>query len=210
MKRKEFIGKTIAGGVLPLVINGFSLQAFAESPLISFLNKAGNEDRVLVLIQLNGGNDGLNTVIPLDQYSKLMAARGNIAITESKVLSLTGTNATGLHPGMTDMRALYNNGYVSILQNVGYPNQDYSHFRSTDIWLTASDADKYEDTGWMGRYLDTKFPGFPTGYPSATQPDPPAIQIGALISPALQGSAMSLGMSITDPTNFYNFVNHTS
>lgn len=209
MKRKDFLGKTIAGGVLPLVINGFSLQAFAESPLISFLNKAGNEDRVLVLIQLNGGNDGLNTVIPLDQYSKLMAARGNIAITESKVLSLTGTNATGLHPGMTDMRALYNNGYVSILQNVGYPNQDYSHFRSTDIWLTASDADKYEDTGWMGRYLDTKFPGFPTGYPSATQPDPPAIQIGALISPALQGGAMSLGMSITDPTNFYNFVNGT-
>jgi uncharacterized protein (DUF1501 family) len=209
MNRKDFIGKSIGAGLLPVVLNGFSIEAFADSPLLGFLNKAGNEDRVLVLIQLNGGNDGLNTVIPLDQYEKLVAARGNIVITESKVLALNGTQATGLHPVMTHMQNMYNDGKISIIQNVGYPNQDYSHFRSTDIWLTASDADKYEDTGWMGRYLDTKFPGFPTNYPNANFPDPPAIQIGALISPALQGANMSLGISITDPTNFYNFVSGT-
>jgi uncharacterized protein (DUF1501 family) len=209
MKRKEFIGKTISAGILPVVMNGFSLQAFADSPLIEFLGKAGNEDRVLVLIQLNGGNDGLNTVIPLDQYSNLMGARSNIAISESKVLSLTGTQKTGLHPAMTHLRNLYDKGAVSIIQNVGYPNQDFSHFRSTDIWLTASDSDKFEDTGWMGRYLNTKYPNFPVGYPNASFPDPPAIQIGALVSPALQGPEMSFGMSITDPNNFYNFVNGT-
>ncbi|OYU96536.1 MAG: hypothetical protein CFE21_09130 [Bacteroidetes bacterium B1(2017)] len=209
MNRKEFIGKSIGAGMLPLVINGFSLQAFAESPMSEFLNKAGNEDHVLVLIQLNGGNDGLNTVIPLDQYSKLMNARANITIAEPKVLPLTGTSATGLHPSLGSVRNLYDNGYVSILQSVGYPNQDYSHFRSTDIWLTASDADQYVETGWMGRYLDTQFPGFPVGYPNATHTDPPAIQIGYMVSPALQGINMSLGMSITDPTNFYQFVSGT-
>jgi uncharacterized protein (DUF1501 family) len=209
MNRKDFIGKSISAGILPLVLNGFSLQAYADSPLIEFLNKAGNEDRVLVLIQLNGGNDGLNTVIPLDQYSKLMSARGNIAIQESKVLSLNGTLLTGLHPALGELRGLYDKGNVSILQSVGYPNQDYSHFRSTDIWLTASDNDVYEETGWMGRYMDTQFPNFPTGYPNATQPDPPAIQIGAMVSPAYQGINMSMGMSITDPTNFYQFVSGT-
>ncbi len=209
MDRKEFIGNTIKAGMIPLAINGFGLKAFADSPLIQFLNKAGNEDRVLVLVQLNGGNDGLNTVIPLDQYSKYYAARTNIAIPENKVLALQGRPATGLHPSMTHVNNLFSEGKIGIIQNVGYPNQDFSHFRSTDIWLTASDADKNEETGWVGRYLDTKFPGFPTGYPNATHPDPPAIQIGAMISPAFQGSALSMGISITDPSNFYQFVNGT-
>jgi len=209
MNRKEFLGKSITAGLLPVVINGFSLQAFADSPLVTFLGKAGNEDRVLVLIQLNGGNDGLNTIIPLDQYSRYNAARTNIAIPENKVLGVTGNQTLGFHPSMTHMRAMYDSGQVSLIQGVGYPNQDFSHFRSTDIWLTGSDADENIETGWMGRYLDTKFPNFPEGYPNTTNPDPPAIQIGAMISPALQGGSMSLGMSITDPTNFYQFINGT-
>lgn len=209
MNRKEFLGKSITAGFLPVVLNGFSLQAFADSPLVAFLNKASNEDRVLVLIQLNGGNDGLNTVIPLDQYSKYYSARTNIAIPESKVLGLGTAASLGLHPGMSKMKTMYDEGLISVVQNVGYPNQDFSHFRSTDIWLTGSNADEEIETGWMGRYLDTKFPDFPTNYPNTTNPDPPAIQIGAMISPALQGLNMSMGMSITDPTNFYQFVNGT-
>lgn len=209
MKRRDFISKSIASGILPVVINGFGVKALADNPLVQFLGKAGNDDRVLVLIQLNGGNDGLNTVIPLDQYSNLSNARSNILIQQSKVLSLSGTSATGLHPGMGELRSMYNNGLVSIIQSVGYPNPDYSHFRSTDIWLTASDSNQYFNDGWMGRYLDTKYPAFPTGYPNATYPDPPAIQIGAMVSPAFQGGAASLGMSITDPTSFYQFVSGT-
>lgn len=209
MKRKEFLGKSITAGLLPVMLNGFSLQAFADSPLVAFLNKAGNEDRVLVLIQLNGGNDGLNTVIPLDQYSKYYSARTNIAISESKVLGLGTAPSVGLHPGMSKMKNMYDEGKISLVQSVGYPNQDFSHFRSTDIWLTGSNADEELETGWMGRYLDSKFPGFPTNYPNATHPDPPAIQIGAMISPALQGTNMSMGMSITDPSYFYQFVTGT-
>ncbi len=209
MKRKEFLGTGLAGGLLPLMINGFSIKAMADNPLLQFLGKAGNDDRVLVLIQLNGGNDGLNTVLPIDQYDNLTNARSNIIIPSNKILSLSGNTKTGLHPALSEIRALYDNGNISIIQSVGYPNPDYSHFRSTDIWLTASDADKFVDTGWMGRYLDTKYPGFPTGYPNATYPDPPAIQIGAMISPALQGNNSSFGMSITDPNSFYQFVSGT-
>lgn len=209
MNRKDFLLKSITGGIAPVVINGMGVKAFAENPLIQFLGKAAHEDRVLVLIQLNGGNDGINTVIPLDQYSNLMAVRNNIAIPESKVLSLSGTTATGFHPGMSELRNLYNNGNVSVVQSVGYPNPNYSHFRATDIWLTGSDADETLETGWMGRYLDQKYTGFPDGYPNTNYPDPPAIQIGFLISPAFQGEDASLAMSITDPKSFYQFVSGT-
>jgi uncharacterized protein (DUF1501 family) len=209
MKRKDFLLKSIAGGLAPVMINGLGVKAFAENPLMQFLGKAEHEDRVLVLIQLNGGNDGINTVIPLDQYSNLTAVRNNITIAQNKILSMEGTSATGLHPALAELRNLYNNGNVSVVQSVGYPNPNYSHFRATDIWLTGSDADQTLETGWMGRYLDQKYTGFPDGYPNTAFPDPPAIQIGYLISPAFQGAEASLAMSITDPTSFYQFVTGT-
>ncbi|MCX6187930.1 MAG: DUF1501 domain-containing protein [Bacteroidetes bacterium] len=209
MKRRDFLGKSILAGISPVFIDGWSVKAMAENPLVQFLNKAGNDDRVFVLIQLNGGNDGLNTVIPIDQYSNLSNARSNIVIPENKVLTLSGNSATGLHPAMSEMKGLYDNGLLSIVQSVGYPNPDFSHFRATDIWLTGADSNQTLETGWMGRYLDTKYPKYPTNYPNTNFPDPPAIQIGALVSPALQGNAASLGMSITDPTSFYQFVSGT-
>ncbi len=209
MDRRKFLKKGVGAGILPVVMNGFSLNAFAENPLVQFLGKAGNSDRVLVLIQLNGGNDGLNTVIPLDQYSNLSAARSNILIQENKVLKLNGSTQTGLHPMMSELRNLYDEGKIGIIQSVGYPNPDFSHFRATDIWLTASESNQNIETGWMGRYLDTKYPNFPTNYPNTEFPDPPSIQIGPMVSPALQGLNASLGMSITDPTSFYQFVSGT-
>ena len=209
MKRRDFLQKALATSALPLVLNGFPVEAIADNPIVQYLGKTGAEDRVLVLIQLNGGNDGLNTVIPIDQYTNLNKARPNIIIAPNKVLALTGTAVTGLHPSLNEVRGLYDNGLVNIVQSVGYPDPNFSHFRATDIWLTASDSNVNEDTGWLGRYLDTKFTGFPTNYPNANFPDPPAVQIGALISPAMQGKNASLGMSITDPTSFYQFINGT-
>lgn len=147
MDRRKFLKKGVGAGILPVVMNGFSLNAFAENPLVQFLGKAGNSDRVLVLIQLNGGNDGLNTVIPLDQYSNLSAARSNILIQENKVLKLNGSTQTGLHPMMSELRNLYDEGKIGIIQSVGYPNPDFSHFRATDIWLTASDSNQNIETG---------------------------------------------------------------
>lgn len=209
MKRRDFLKITPAAG-LAAMVSGLPVSTFASHPLLELLAKQTQmTGRVMVLIQLNGGNDGLNTVIPLDQYSALSSARNNILIPQSKVLPLTGTGVTGLHPAMKGVRDLYNSGFVNITQGVSYPNPDYSHFRATDIWLTASDATQYLNTGWVGRYLDTQYKNYPTGYPSTTMPDPLAIQIGYGISPVLQGPNVNMGMAIADINSFYNIVNGT-
>ncbi len=207
MKRRDFFRRTIPATLLPSLLNGFSFRAFAGSPLMQALTSATLNDHVLVLIQLNGGNDGINTVIPLDQYTNLSQARSNILIPDTQVLALNGITGTGLHPAMTGMQQLYISGKVNIIQAVGYPSPNYSHFRATDIWLSASDASQVLATGWGGRYLNYEYPNFPTGYPNATMPDPLALQIGSTVSLALQGPTSSMGMAISDPTSFYNLIN---
>jgi uncharacterized protein (DUF1501 family) len=207
MKRRKFISALSAATVLPALLDGFSFRAFGAPRMLQALSSATNNDHVLVLIQLSGGNDGLNMVIPLDQYPNLSGARTNILIPSAQVLSLNGTSLTGLHPAMTGFQQLYNNGKAAIVQGVSYPSPNFSHFRATDIWLTASDSSQVLSTGWGGRYLDYEYPNFPVGYPNATVPDPLALEIGSTISLALQGPAVSMGMSISDPTNFYNLIN---
>lgn len=206
MKRRKFISALGQAAIVPAVLNGFSIKAYSASPLLQALAAASNEDHVLVLIQMSGGNDGLNTVLPLDQYSNLAAARSNILIPDTQALKLNGYAATGLHPVMTGMQRLFNNGQLGIVQGASYPSPNFSHFRATDIWLTASDADKTLTSGWTGRYLDYEYPNYPAGYPNATMPDPLALQIGNSTSLALQGPAANMGMTITDPSNFYNLI----
>jgi uncharacterized protein (DUF1501 family) len=207
MKRRKFISALSAASILPAVIDGFSLRSFAASPLLQALANSSDDDHVLVLIQLNGGNDGLSTIIPLDQYANLSNARSNILIPSSQVLSLNGTSATGMHPSMNGLRQLYNDNLMTIVQGVSYPSPQYSHFRATDIWLTGADSNQNLTTGWTGRYLDYEYPNYPVGYPNTTMPDPLAIEIGATVSLALQGPSVNMGMSIIDPTNFYNLIN---
>ncbi|HLG33959.1 MAG TPA: DUF1501 domain-containing protein [Bacteroidia bacterium] len=207
MKRRKFLSALSAVSVVPAVLDGFSIRSFGASPLLQALAASTNNDHVLVLIQLSGGNDGLNTVIPLDQYSLLSTARNNILIPSFQVLSLNGNPQTGLHPSMSGIQQLFNNGRVNIVQGVSYPSPNFSHFRATDIWLTASDHDQSLSTGWAGRYLDYEYPNYPVGYPNSTVPDPLAIEIGSSVSLGLQGPAVGMGFSITDPTNFYNLIN---
>lgn len=204
MKRESFIKRALPVATLPFLINGLSFKAFGRgSAFDDMLRAATQTDRVLVLIQLNGGNDGLNTVIPLDQYSPLSAARSNIMIGENLVLPLNGTTATGLHPSLTGLQNMYNDQKVAIVQGVSYPNPSFSHFRATDIWLTASDANQTLATGWVGRFLDQEYAGYPTGYPNSTDPDPLALQIGNVVSTALQGPSVNMGIAITSSSNFY-------
>jgi uncharacterized protein (DUF1501 family) len=208
MKRKDFIRHAGTGVLLPAFLNGFSLRAFGSSPLLEALaGRSSDTDHVLVLIQLNGGNDGLNTVIPIDQYSQLSAARGNILVSQAQVLTLNGLTGTGLHPSMVGMQTLYNEGKMRIVQGVSYPNPNYSHFRATDIWMTGADSNQSLTSGWAGRYLNYEYPNYPTGYPNVDMPDPLAIQIGSVLSTAFQGPSAGMGMSISDPTNFYNLIN---
>jgi uncharacterized protein (DUF1501 family) len=209
MKRRDFLAKAVpAGIVMPALINGYAFKAFGASPLMSALTAAPTEtDHVLVIIQMTGGNDGLNMVVPLDQYGNLANARSNIILPQNKILALDGTTMTGLHPAMTGMQSLFNDGKLKIVQSVGYPNPNFSHFRATDIWLTGSDAATVLDTGWAGRYLSQEYTNYPVGYPNSIMPDPLAIQIGSTVSPAMQGPAVNMGLAISDPNNFYNLIN---
>ena len=208
MKRKDFLRSTVTGAILPTVLNGFSLKSFAEdSPLAKLLSGSEENDHVLVIVQLQGGNDGLNMVIPLDNYRNYYNARSNVAIAENKVLSIKGNNHTGLHPAIAGLKALYEEEKLGIVQSVGYPEPSFSHFRATDIWMSASASSEVLLSGWGGRFLDYEYPNFPLGYPNSSMPDPLGIQIGSVTSLVFQGSSASMGMSISDPTSFYKLVN---
>ncbi len=180
--------------VLP-AFRGIPLGAMALPSIFNNINE--DSDRVLVLIQLNGGNDGLNMVLPIDQYDNLANVRGNILIPQSTALQLT--DITGLHPAMTGIKSLYDNARVGVVQSVAYPNQNRSHFRSTDIWTSGSPANQVWNTGWMGRYFDDEYPDYPNGYPNATHPHPFAITMGNLVSPTCQGIASNFSMTLEDP-----------
>lgn len=205
LSRRSFITRATGAITLPLVLNGLPLHAF-DGPLVNDLFNANVEtDRVLVLIQLNGGNDGLNTVIPLDTYGTYQKLRSNVAIPAGKVLKLRSD--VGLHPAMTSVQRLWSDRKVGIVQGVTYPNPNQSHFRSNDIWMSGSASNVTESTGWLGRYLNGEYPGYPDGYPNAAMPDPIAIQISAVVGLTLTGlQRQSMGVALQDPETFYRLV----
>lgn len=146
MERRKFIqlSATGAGGMLllPNFLTAKSLGT-SESNLLS--------DEVVVFIQLNGGNDGLNTFIPFDDplyYDN----RPTIGIGKQQIIN--AINGMGFHPALKDLATISQEGNLSIIQNVGYPEPNRSHFRSIEIWQTASDSHQYLDNGWLGRFLD--------------------------------------------------------
>ena len=143
MKRRDFLAKSSLASCLMLVPN--FMKAFES------LDPATLGYKKLVLIQLSGGNDGLNTIIPYrnDLYYKY---RPNISIPKNKLIDLNGE--LGFNENLGPLKSLYDEGHLSIINNVGYPNPNRSHFRSTDIWQTASSSSEYLNTGWMGRYID--------------------------------------------------------
>ena len=205
MKRRDFLSTTVPATVLPAILNGFSLKTFgAGSPLMQLLGGSPVSDHVLVIIQLSGGNDGLNTVIPVDNYGAYLNARSNIAIPQNRILPLTAS--TGLNPAMAGMKAMYDEGKLGIIQAVGYPTPSFSHFRATDIWMSASNSNEVLINGWQGRYLNYEYPNFPVGYPTVSAPHPLGIQIGSTTSLTFQGPSVSMGMSISNPTSFYNLL----
>jgi len=146
--RREFLKLGASGAGL------LALGGLAPALLVKTLRAAdapAPDRRILVLVQLSGGNDGLNTIIPYAdaRYYKL---RPTLAIAKDKTLRLTDT--TGLHPACPELAALFKNDKLAIIQNVGYPNPNRSHFRSMEIWETATDSNKFSDTGWIGRLMD--------------------------------------------------------
>ncbi len=194
ISRRDFLRLTTIASV-PLVLGRFPLSAHA-APLIS--RGLAESDRVLVLVQLQGGNDGLNTLIDLNQYDALQSVRGNLLIPEPSVLNLNH-DGFGFHPSMAGMKELWERGTLGVIQNVGYPDQNRSHFRSTDIWNSGSPADEYLETGWMGRYYDLDFAGYPTGYPTLQYPHPFALTMGKSVSETCQGVTANYSLALEDP-----------
>ncbi|MCB0661589.1 MAG: DUF1501 domain-containing protein [Saprospiraceae bacterium] len=196
MKRRKFLQTSAAAAVgTPLMLNGMQLGVL---PSTGFLKKIRPEnDRAIVIIQMLGGNDGLNMVIPLDQYDNLANARGNIILPENAVLDLNGL--TALHPAMTGLKEMYDNAKLTVVHSAGYPSQNRSHFRSTDIWTSASAADEFVSSGWLGRYFDTRFPGFPDAYPNVDVNSPIALTMSSLVSETCQGEASNFSLALTNP-----------
>ncbi|MFN8250598.1 MAG: DUF1501 domain-containing protein [Ferruginibacter sp.] len=187
IKRKEFLqvgSLATASFMLPKFLKAF------ESPAMV---PPGN--KVLVVIQLSGGNDGLNTVIPVrnDIYYR---ERPRLGIAKNDALLLT--DEVGLNPALTAFKGLYDEGSLSILNSVGYPNPDRSHFRSMDIWHSASQSNEYLTTGWVGRYLDAQC----KGCDKPTQ----AIEMDDVLSLAMKGEE-SKALALKDPAKLFNTSN---
>ena len=201
MKRRDFIKNVAPIAVVPFFSNKLFAAAYTPSVLneAALLTIGAESDRVLVIVQMTGGNDGLNMIFPMNQYSNLMAARTNMLMPDTAPLVL-GATQTAIHPAMSGLKSMYDEHKLAVVQSVGYTNQNFSHFRSTDIWTSGADSAEVLTTGWAGRYLEYAFPGYPDAYPSATMPDPLAIQIGSNLNPALQGYEISTGQTV--PTSF--------
>jgi uncharacterized protein (DUF1501 family) len=185
MKRRNFLRFLPAAGVSSFAVNGFSMRPFANNRMAHILNSCGDvQDRTLVLIQLKGGNDGLNMIIPVAQYDRYAELRPETRIGDNAFIPLDNTlpndAIVGLHPAMTGLKALYDKGWMTVVQAAGYQSMNQSHFKGTDLWLSggggSSDLNNIP-SGWMGRALQAFYPHI-EGAPVADMPDPLGIQIG--------------------------------
>lgn len=185
--RREFLrgGLTLisAGVTIPLFLDRTAWAINGDpkdAPLVKH-RPGGPNGRILVVLQLAGGNDGLNTVIPFEN-DRYYAARPRIGVARKDVLKLT--DGVGLHPEAKGLKELYDAGLLSVVQGVGYPNPNRSHFVATDIWSTA-DPTEATHNGWIGRYFDCTCSGRP-------RPDPKrGIAITSEVPLAMQGEKFS-------------------
>ncbi len=191
--RRDFLRHSAALASVAWTVPTFlhrTVQALEPAPG----NSVSADDRILLVVQMSGGNDGLSTVVPFtnDEYYK---ARPRLSIKPADVLKLN--DHLGFCPEFAPLKSLYDEGKMAVLQGIGYPNPNRSHFRSMEIWHTASDSDKNEKYGWIGRYFDNACKGCD---PTA------AVNIGKL-APQSFASAAPMGVSVEDP-EMYRWINN--
>ncbi|MFT5280089.1 MAG: hypothetical protein ACI9P8_001729 [Bacteroidia bacterium] len=195
--RRTFF-KTLGLGIGgSMMLGGMNVGATAVSPLTKALS-AADSDRVLVFIRLKGGNDGLNTIVPIYDYSTYAAYRSTIRIEESDTFNLNDQFA--MPNFMGSLESMWGDGKMKVVHGVGYDDQNLSHFRSSDIWGTGSDASETVDSGFLGRYYEEEYPDFLNNPPS----DPLAIQIGSIGNLMFRGSDNTeYAFSVADPEQLY-------
>lgn len=220
MKRRNFLKILPAAGVSSFVVNGFTLRPFANSKIARLVSDCdGIRDRALILIQLKGGNDGLNNIIPIAQYDRYADLRKTIRIPDAGAgayidldTTLKDNKRVGLHPAMSAVKAMYDKGWVNVIQGVGYQSPNQSHFKSTDLWLSGGDGtpDNFNiPSGWMGRSLQALFPDV-EGAPTPDMPDPLGMQVGDS-NPSLGFHTETdhqnvINLTGQDPAGFYSLI----
>jgi uncharacterized protein (DUF1501 family) len=213
MNRRFFLRNLSLASAGSMVLAGVPVRLMAGSSKLKMAAASGN-DNVLIFVQLHGGNDALNTLIPVNQYDTYYNYRANIAIPASgsrKFIQVDNTLApedqVGLHPDMIGFKELYDEGKAAIVQNVGYPDMNMSHFRGRDIVFEGGGATDEYSSGWMGRFLDHEYPGYPNGYPNETMRDPIGIEMGNILSIAFhREEGIPMGINIQNPEQFYQLI----
>ena len=211
MKRRNFIKLSSTASVLSLLpTDVFAL--FKSAGMETCPNINGKK---IVLVQLAGANDGLNTVVPINQYDKYASLRPNIKLSNTGIngiinldTNLSLADQVGLHPSLVGFKSLYDSGLMRVIQGVGYPTQDKSHFKSTDLWLSGGDgtpANNVSQSGWVGRFLENYYADY------LTANFPLGIQLGSSEnSLGFHGEVehgMSLNINGQDPSGFYSVIN---
>jgi uncharacterized protein (DUF1501 family) len=194
--RRTFLQALGIAGAGGFALAGSQISSAMASPITAAL-AASTNDRVLVLIRLKGGNDGLNTIVPINDHALYASRRPSIALPVNSLYNLSPDH--GLPSFMSALQSRWGNGQMKVVHGVGYQGQNLSHFRSSDIW-SSTDAVNALDTGWMGRFFENEFPNFILTPP----PVPPAIQIGSLGNLAFEGVQTNYAFSVADPQQLYN------
>lgn len=216
MKRRNFLKKLPIAVSIPFTLANIPLNVMAENAFTRLARQSSN-DRVLILLQMHGGNDGLNSIIPVDAYELYYNARPNIAIPSKnstrKMIQLDSTlpadAQVGLHPDMAHMKALYDQGRMTVVQGVSYENNNGSHFRGRDISFMGGGPDDYFSSGWVGRYLGKEYAplNYPADFPNAEMPDPLALEMGNDLSLVFhQEGNIPTSISINNPQSFKELV----
>lgn len=211
MKRRDFLKALPIGAAataIPFWLGNARANALLNAPMISNLTNASlPPGRALVIIFMEGGNDGLNTLIPFENsnYDKLRKNTGFVSASEKASLTFKVRDDLAFNPSFNPLEPLWKEGKMAIVQNLGMSNPDLSHFRATDIWNSASDTDLLISTGWAARYLETLYPNYPSVLPS----DPIAISMGDLQSSIFQGRSDKLDIMVQDPRTFNSSGQHT-
>jgi uncharacterized protein (DUF1501 family) len=214
MDRRKFLKNLTYAGSTGMLISGLPVKTWAVPSSLKAAINASENDKVVVFIQLHGGNDALNTLIPVNQYNEYYNYRPNIAIPSDgnrKFInldsSLANEDQVGLHPDIEAFKKMYEQGQAAIVQNVGYEHMNLSHFRGRDIMFMGGDASDNLASGWMGRFLNEEYPGYPDAYPTPSMPDPIAIEIGNAMSLAFhRTNGIPIGFNVQSPQAFYNLI----